>query len=196
MSLKAIAEEALARLKAGETEHETKRETEVKHAQQADPCFTSGGDSFTPMKHDEAQKSAKNSPCFTVSSPEGETRETSLPADLVAGLARLQGMRPPRIKAPEVWPTVVADAVRLAAEGWAEHALALGWKDKELFGTCGLPGGDGAQEGLAVWLAGRRVLLLDALSCIVDVGAGGRAIFYGRSVRPGGVFLWDLGRAA
>ena len=118
-----------------------------------------------------------------------------LPADVLRGLAALPKMAAPRITRPDVWPTVVADAVRLAAEGWATQALALGWKDKELFGTCGLPGGDSTQEGLAVWLAGRRVLLLDALSCIVDVGAGTKAVFYGRSVRPGGVFIWDLGKA-
>jgi hypothetical protein len=195
MSLKAIAEEALARLKAGETAHETKKETEVKHAERANPCFSGGGGGFTPMKHVEPQKTAKNDLCFTVSVLRGETHETSLPADIVAGLARLRGMRPPRIKSPDVWSTVVADAARLAAEGWAAQALALGWKDKELFGTCGTSGGNSTQEGLAVWLAGRRVLLLDALSCIVDVGAGTRAVFYGRSVRPGGIFIWDLGKA-
>jgi hypothetical protein len=194
MSLKAIAEEALARLKAGEMEHETKKETEVKHVQQGVSCFIGSDGGFTPMKHPQAQKTAKNDLCFTVSFPRGETQETSLPADLVAGLAHLREMRPPRIKSPDVWPTVVADAVRLAAEGWAAQALALGWKDKELFGTSGVPGGDSTQEGLAVWLAGRRVLLLDALSCIVDVGAGTRAVFYGGSVRPGGVFIWDLGK--
>lgn len=103
-------------------------------------------------------------------------------------------MQAPRITLPQVWPEIVADAARLASEGWAAQALALGWKELELFGCCGEPKGEPMQAGLAVWLAGRRVLLLDALSCLVEDGPNARAVFYGRSVAPGGVFLWDLGR--
>ena len=51
MSLKAIAEEGLARLKAGETEHETERETRLKQVKQDNSCFTGGSAGFTPMKH-------------------------------------------------------------------------------------------------------------------------------------------------
>jgi hypothetical protein len=119
-----------------------------------------------------------------------------LPGELVTGLLKLQSMPVPRITLPPVWPEIVADARRLGTEGRAVQALALGWKPLELFGCSAKPGGDAGQEGLAMWLAGRRVLLLDALSCIADDGAGGRSIFYGRSVRPGGVFLWKLGRGA
>ena len=119
-----------------------------------------------------------------------------LPPEIHYGLLSLASLPAPKVARPEVWPEVVADAGRLASDGWAKQALSLGWKPLELFGCSAAPGGDALREGLATWLAGRRVLLLDALSCIADDGGGGRSIFYGRSVLPGGVLLWELGRGA
>jgi hypothetical protein len=45
-----------------------------------------------------------------------------------------------------------------------------------------------------VWIDGRRVLLVDDATCIVETAPDARSVFHRRSVAPGGVFLWDLGR--
>jgi hypothetical protein len=116
-----------------------------------------------------------------------------LPGDVVTGLLRLKGARAPRLRLPSEWAAVVADALQLAGDGWAAQALGLGWLPHELFG-CSVDAAQGPDhDGLAVWLAGRRVLLLDALSCIVEDGARARSLFYCRAVRLGGRMLWELG---
>ncbi len=116
-----------------------------------------------------------------------------LPADLREGLGRLQAMKPPNVTRPQVWCAVVADAVRLAAYGWASQALSLGWPPLSLWGCSPTICGNPDHDGLAVWLDGRRILLLDEQTCIVDAGAGARAVFT-RQAPMGAVLLWDLGR--
>ena len=103
-------------------------------------------------------------------------------------------MRPPRITRPEIWLAVVADAVRLAADGRAAQALRLGWSALELWGCSPDRGGNPDHDGLAVWLDGRRVLLIDGATCMVETEPDARSVFHRRSVAAGGVFLWDLGR--
>lgn len=198
MSLKALAEEVLARLHAGETPYETKKETDVKQMKQADPCFIGEPGHFAAMKQDIAQFSAENGPCFTVSPSRHETHETSsLPDALIRGLEALTRMVPPRITKPEVWPVVVADALRLADDGWAAQALGLGWGPVDIWGCSPDVGGNPDHDGLAVWLAGRRVLLLDERTCIVETGPVARSVFTRRKVPPAGaVLLWDLGKGA
>ncbi len=117
----------------------------------------------------------------------------SLPAAIRAGLATLQTMAAPRITRPETWPGVVADAVRLASDGWAAQTIALGWTPLDLFGAITDPEGDPAADGLAVWLDGRRILLLDERTCIVAAGAGARAVFTRREP-AGAVLLWDISK--
>lgn len=191
MSLKAIAEQELARLKAGEMVHETERETRLKHMKQPDPCFIDATARFVPVKHNERQKTAKNGPCFTVSFPMGETHETSLPDDLVAGVRRLKVMRPPRLLKPDAWPIAVADADLLLASGWAAKAIALGWTPLDLFGVVPDPHGDPAGDGLAVWLGGRRLIALCGTYAVVDDVGGGRS-YFNRKQAGGAVLLWEL----
>lgn len=116
----------------------------------------------------------------------------SLPSAVKLGLPRLRGMAAPRIARPEVWPQVVADAARLANDGWAAQALALGWDPLHLWGCSPDPGGNVDHEGLAVWLRGRPVLLLDAHSCLVATGPRNHSIFNARPM-PGAMLLWELG---
>lgn len=86
-------------------------------------------------------------------------KAVSLLAVLADGVAQLG--QPPRrcIAAGAIWTQVVADAQRLLDGGIAEQALALGWVGHDLFGI----GQTGSDEwlSLAVWLAGKRVTLLD-----------------------------------
>src|SRR5665213_1163529 len=118
-----------------------------------------------------------------------------LPPDLSDGLESLRAMAAPRITRPEVWPEIVSDALLLARDGWAETAMALGWSPLQLWGCSPDRGGNPADDGLAVWLAGRRVLLIDGASCIVESGPKARAVF-SRRPAAGAVFLWQLGSAA
>ena len=196
MSLKAIAEEALARLRSGETGHETKKETEMKQVKQgADPCFTGGSVCFMPVKHDSRRKTTENGPCFTVSFPRGETHETRLPEHLAAALQRLRSRSAPRGVNPAAWSEVVADAARLARDGWAAQALALGWSDLDLFGAVADAEGDPSADGLAVKLGGRRVLAMCETFATIAGPDGGRCWHY-RGNNEGAVLLWELGHGA
>ena len=194
MSLKAIAEQELARLRSGEMGHETKKETELKQVKQPVSCFIDAASRFMPVKHDQAQKTAENEVCFTVSFPRGETHETSLPEDILAGVRRLKSMRPPRLVTPEKWPIVVADALRLADEGWAATALAMNspWVALELFGAVTDLAGDPYSDGLAVWLSGRKLLAIDEKLAVVRDGQSWA--YYNRREQVGARLLWELGQ--
>jgi len=115
-----------------------------------------------------------------------------LPAPIRAGLYELLRQPCPRITRPEAWPEIIGDAVRLADEGWATQALALGWEPAHLWGCSPDRGGNTDHDGLAVMLAGRRIILLDERAAIIDAGNGARALFNVR-LMPGAVLLWELG---
>jgi hypothetical protein len=109
------------------------------------------------------------------------------------GLILLRSMRTPRLAQPDRWPVAVADALLLARDGWVAKALALGWSPIDLFGAVPDADGDPAGDGLAVWLAGRKLLALTANYAVVDDGNGGRA-FFNRREAEGAVLLWSFGR--
>lgn len=140
-------------------------------------------------------KPTKPSSVSFVSDPSGYVSQNhaDLPADIIAGLRTLRRHRPPPIARPEVWPEIVADAVRLVDQGWAQQALALGWEPLQLWGCSPAIGGNIDMDGLAVRLCGRRIVLLDERTAILESGAGTHAVFNRRSME-GAVFLWNLGR--
>ena len=190
MSLKAIAEQELARLRAGEMTHETEEETRLKQVKQPVSCFIDASSRFTPMKHDEGQKTAINHPCFTVAFPKGETHETSLSGGIKAGLARLRSMPTIRTVNAGACAIVVRDALRVANDGWAGKALALGWTTLDLFGAVTDPAGDPYSDGLAVWLGGRKLLAICSTFAIAEDG-NGRA-YFNRHDQVGAKLLWEL----
>jgi len=123
-----------------------------------------------------------------------------LPDDLAAALRRLVSMPPPRkLERPGNWRGVVADAMTLARDRWACKAMALGWTAADLFGVGSR--GDWDFQGLAVWLDGRRIVMLDDRQVIVAASAdrircafvrGGMGHGAQPAVPP--VMLWDFGR--
>jgi hypothetical protein len=115
-----------------------------------------------------------------------------LPADCVNGLSRLQSMPRPRLLRPDRWPAAVSNALLLARDGWAAKALALGWTDLDLFGAVPDADGDPAGDGLAVWLAGRKLLALTADYAVAD-DPRGRSYFNRREV-AGTALLWTLSK--
>jgi len=123
-----------------------------------------------------------------------------LPDDMAAALRRLEVLPPPRkLQHAENWRGVVADAMTLARDRWAAKAMALGWTAGDLFGIGRR--GDWDFQGLAVWLDGRRIVLLDD-RCVIVAAKGGqaRAAFerggarHGVQPRVDPVMLWEFGR--
>ncbi len=115
----------------------------------------------------------------------------ALSSSIAQGLARLETMAAPRLLNPDLWPGAVADAISLARNGWAAKVLALGWTELELFGCIADRHGDPAGDGLAVWLAGRRLVLIDERSAIAAEGTS-RFCFNRRTVPAGAIFIWEL----
>lgn len=117
---------------------------------------------------------------------------TGLPADVVAGLERLKDSPAPRLLHPERWPAVVADALRLASEGWAASALRLGWSPLDLYGAVPDKHGDPEADGLATKLAGRRIVALCA--SFATVRDARSTTFIHRGNNAGAKLMWDLVR--
>jgi hypothetical protein len=122
-----------------------------------------------------------------------------LPDDLANALRRLERMPPPRKLVQVVnWRCVVVDAMTLARDRWAAKAMALGWSAGDLFGIG--PRDDWDFQGLALWLDGRRIVLLDDSRAIAADAAGYRMSFDRGGMRHGAhptiepVMLWDFGR--
>lgn len=122
-----------------------------------------------------------------------------LAAELYGHLARLKRLSPPpKIATQDNWAGVVSDALRLAQEGWAVKAIALGWSWADLFGVG--PADDYEFAGLAVWINGRSIAALDErLAIVIERGKrdtfirGGLGHGTHPTVEP--VLLWGLGRA-
>ena len=127
---------------------------------------------------------------------EGDPRALipELPAACADGLRRLRSMPTPRLVRLDFWPMVVADALRIASEGWATKALALGWSTLDLFGAVFDPDGGPDADGLAVKLAGRRVMAMSANFATIADHDGGRSFHY-RGNNEGAVLHWEAGHA-
>ncbi|RYF21056.1 MAG: hypothetical protein EOO77_06795 [Oxalobacteraceae bacterium] len=87
----------------------------------------------------------------------------------------------------------------IARDRLAAKAMVLGWTAGELVGISLRDDWD--LQGLAVWLDGRRVVMLDDKPAIMAAPSGGRRSSFDRggmrhgthpAIEP--VMLWDLGR--
>jgi hypothetical protein len=123
-----------------------------------------------------------------------------LPVSLATDLRRLEGLPPPKgLEKAGNWRGVVLDALTIARDGWASKALALGWQPRDLFGIG--PRDDWDFQGLAVWLDGNRMFLLDERRAVAVTCSGDRQYFVRGGMRHGThpmiepVMLWDFGRA-
>lgn len=110
-----------------------------------------------------------------------------IPDEIAAGLKLLASRPAPRIRQADAWRTAVADSLRLARDGWAHTGLTLGWQPLDLWGCTT----DGHFEGLAAWLSGRRLVLIDEGSAIAADGPL-RFIFTRRPAPAGAMLLWSL----
>lgn len=131
--------------------------------------------------------------------PEAAPAPTASPikSEIANGLVQLEGRRTPRGCREAEWRRIVADAKRLAHEGWAEQALALGWSMTDVFGIG--PVDDWEFSGLAVWLQSRSIVLLDA-DCAISKEGDTRHCFnrgglgHGKQPAVVPVLLWHFRR--
>lgn len=130
--------------------------------------------------------------------PQPARRFADLPPGIAAALERLQRTPGPRFRGDAAaWARVVDDAIALAVDGWAGKALALGWSAHDVFGIGPRDSLDFA--GLAVWLEGRTIVVLNADRAMVR-DRGGMACFerggwgHGRDASADPVLLWQFGR--
>ena len=117
-----------------------------------------------------------------------------LPEPVEVGLRRLATSNPRRVPDKALWRGIVNDATRLASEGWASNALALGWSVHDLFGVG--PNDSAEWSSLAVWLAGRALTMMDDHRAFTT---SGDVYYVERWGRPRTVFiapvlLWEFGR--
>jgi hypothetical protein len=191
MSLKALAEQTLARLAADAASPETTRETVTKQAKQLTRRGeTSGVPCFSPLKQDLPQKTAIFRHCFTVSFPRDGTDETSpAVASWREHLDRLDPEFPPDAIQPCRWWQMIDDAGRFLRV-WGEQAAGFGWSDLDLFGVS--PGFARRldRDGLLYALEGRVVLAMTADAATID-SRGGKSTRHYRRDRPGAVPWWQ-----
>lgn len=138
------------------------------------------------------------SPPAPAPAPPQPRRYSDLPPDIAEGLERLQRTPTARFRGDKAaWARVVDDAHALALDGWVGKALALGWNAYDVFGIGKRDSLDFA--GLAVWLAGRTIVVLNADRAMVR-DRGGMACFerggwgHGRDANAPPVLLWQFGR--
>jgi hypothetical protein len=128
---------------------------------------------------------------------EASLPEYGLDAALLANLRRLRVLPPPARVDSSAWRAAVEDALSIARDSWASSALALGWSAHDLFGIG--PRDDWEFSGLAVWLRGRSVILLNDRRAIASDGNRHHAferggIGHGTQPSIAPVMLWEFGR--
>ncbi len=151
---------------------------------------------FDPDKWQPPEREAPPAKPANVANPDQTLAALATLAGSLDGDVRsMMGAPPPRRVDPIAWQRVVDDALRLLDDGWAAKAMALGWSTVEIFGAVPDPAGDPAGDGLAVWMAGRKLLALTGEYAVVDDGGGGRS-YFNRREAEGVVLLWELGRTS
>ena len=106
------------------------------------------------------------------------------------GVASLTKHPPRDANLPTAWPLILSDAFRLIDGGWAAQALALGWTTHDLFSAAR---GSDYGNGLAIWLQGRSLALIDVSGAMVKTG-NGYAYVHRRHHVQDRVLLWEIGR--
>jgi len=109
-----------------------------------------------------AKRAATSQAIASVACPE-------LPTGVVEGVTSLPAERPRHVRAGQ-WRVIAEDARRLVHTGWAARAMALGWHELDLFGVSAR--GSEHFEGLAIWLAGRRIILITTEYCVAAIPEG------------------------
>mgnify|MGYP005990349791 CR=1 FL=1 len=93
------------------------------------------------------------------------------------------------------WPLVIADALKVFENGWANHAASLGWSETDLFGVHPHASEERLDcKGLIPGLAGRRILAITRDDARIDSGNGAFLTFYraGHDTYGEAVPIWEV----
>ena len=123
--------------------------------------------------------------------------KATIPADWIAGVARLTNMTAPAGVSTDRWATLVADAGGFL-DRWAAQAVRLGWETLDVFGTNATKPFerlDGA--GLVRLLDGYEVVVLTASEAVIQCPTGSRQTYRRKpasEIKARRCALWELSR--
>ena len=104
-------------------------------------------------------------------------------------LARICHTSPPPQISTERWRLFIDDCAHFLDDGWANHAAALGWKPRDVFG-CDAEFADVRPDGL-MWITGGAKLIALSSSAAVLVTQDGIRRTYRRSpITSGAMLAW------
>jgi len=109
-------------------------------------------------------------------------------------LARLDRTRVPPNVSHERWTQFIDDCGRFLDQGWAIHAMGLGWGPLDLFG-CDRerPPAEEDHAGLLWRVEGGDLLMMSAYAAIIRTANGQEKTFHRRNNRPGELALaWEM----
>jgi hypothetical protein len=109
------------------------------------------------------------------------------------GYARLDPLSPPTHVPPARWRQFVDDTRRFLDSPFCVEAIALGWGSLDLFGcNRNRPFARIDQAGLLWLLNGERVVLVTAMTAVIQTATGVRQTFYRKPSEVGRVLAWQL----
>lgn len=122
--------------------------------------------------------------------------DAGAPRAWAEALARLDVNRPPGDVSLKRWQRFIDDCGRFLDEGWAAHAIAIGWGPLDLFGCDrDRPFTRVEHAGLLWLLGGDKLTDLRRDSAVIERPNGIRHAYRRRPIDLGQVVLaWELGR--
>ena len=108
-------------------------------------------------------------------------------------LKRLNPDRPPGDTPLRRWHAFIADVGKFLEDGWADRAMALGWRAHDLFGCDrNRPFARLDQAGLLWLLNGDRVIALTTETAVIEKHTGTRQTWRRKAAQASQVLVWEL----
>jgi hypothetical protein len=106
-------------------------------------------------------------------------------------LARICHTAPPPHISTERWRLFIDDCARFLDDGWADHATALGWKPREVFG-CDSDGefADVRPDGLMWITGGAKLIALSSSAAALITQVGVRRTYRRSPITSGAMLAW------
>ena len=123
----------------------------------------------------------------------GNRERSSVPAEWLAGCARLDPARPSADVPLRRWQQFIDDVGRFLDNGFAARAAALGWGPFDIFGCDrDRPFARIDQQGLCWLVTGNRVVNLFENAAVIQTWTGQRQTWRRKPSEPGRVLAWEL----
>lgn len=108
-------------------------------------------------------------------------------------LKRLNPDRPPGDIPLRRWHAFIADVGKFLEDGWADRAMALGWRAHDLFGCDrNRPFARLDQAGLLWFLNGDRVIAVTTETAVIEKHRGTRQTWRRKAAEAKQVLVWEL----